>query len=336
MAKCRSEIVVNENLVVPAQGPSPPPKIVAAIPCYNEERCIGSVVIKTKKYVNSVVVIDDGSSDSTVEVASGAGALVRGHIQNRGYGVAIRSALAAGRELDADILVILDGDGQHDPAQIPGLLKPILDGEADMVVGSRFLDGRTKSPLYRRFGQRVLNTATAVGSGQSLSDSQSGFRAYSAKALEALSLSESGMAVSSELQFAAGRSGLRVTEVPISVSYEGELKRSPIAHGVSVLTRVTVLFSLRQPLVLFGLPGFAMVIAGLIFGARVLTIYSNTRELALGNALGTILLTLAGLLAIFAALMLQAMKELMRGGAAEMVKEVKEAIARKSPGKRKQ
>lgn len=287
------------------------PKIIAAIPCFNEERCIGSVVLKTKKFVSSVVVIDDGSGDATADVAAEAGAAVYRHDRNRGYGAAVRNALSKGRELGADVLVILDGDGQHDPGDIPRLIKPLLDGEADIVVGSRFLQKGKQPPFYRRLGQRVLTTVTNVGSGQKISDSQSGFRAYSAKALKQLNLAENGMSVSSEMQFAISKAGLKVAEVPIDVSYTDKAKRSPLGHGVSVLSRVLVLFSLRQPLLLFGLPGLGFLAAGLVIGARVLSVYGRTHELAVGNALGTILLCLAGLLALFAALMLQAVKELM-------------------------
>jgi len=312
------------------QGPSTAeqlrrkPKIVAAIPCFNEERCIGSVVLQTKKFVDSVVVIDDGSADDTAEVATEAGAIVHKHGQNQGYGAAIRSALVKGSQLRADVLVTLDGDGQHDPKDIPKLIMPLLQGEADVVVGSRFLIKGQKPPFYRRLGQRVLTTATNLGSGRRISDSQSGFRAYSSKALKKLNLAESGMSVSSEIQFAIRTSRLRVAEVPISVSYTDKRKRNPIGHGMSVLGRILVLISLKNPLLLFGVPGLALLAGGLVLGVRVLTIYSDTNELAIGNALGTILLCLAGLLALFAALMLQAMKELLRQGAGQLAREMRE------------
>ncbi len=307
-----------------SEQPRRKPKIVAAIPCFNEARCIGSVVIKAKKFVDSVIVIDDGSTDATAEIAAEAGAAIHRHSQNRGYGAAIRSAFAKGRQLDADVLVILDGDGQHDPNDIPNVVKPVVEGEADVVVGSRFLGEDKRPPFYRRLGQRVLTSVTNLGSGQTVTDSQSGFRAYSSIALKALNLAESGMSASSEIQFAIGRSGLRVAEVPIDVSYMGKAKRSPLGHGLSVLSRLLVLMSLKQPLLLFGLPGLALLAGGLALGTRVLTIYGATRELAVGNALGTILLCLAGLLALFAALMLQAMKELLRGEAAQLAREMRE------------
>jgi glycosyltransferase involved in cell wall biosynthesis len=302
----------NETLAVNRQKSAP--NIVAAIPCFNEERCIGSVILKSKRFVNSIVVIDDGSIDATAEVATEAGATVCQHSRNRGYGAAIRSALEKGRQLKADILVILDGDGQHDPKDIPKLVKPLLDGEADIVIGSRFIGASKRPPFFRRVGQHVLTATTNISSGYKVTDSQSGFRAYSAKALNALRLTEDGMSVSSEIQFAISKSGLRVTEVPIDVTYTGKAKRSPWGHGINVLSRVLVLFSLRQPLLLFGLPGLALLGVGLALGARVLSIYGATQQLAVGNALGTVLLCLTGLLAIFTALMLQAIKELMGGG----------------------
>jgi len=295
------------------EQPKDKPKIIAAIPCFDEERCIGSVVVKTKKYVDEVIVVDDGSTDATAEIAAGAGATVHQHGQNRGYGAAIQSALEKGKQLGADVLVILDGDGQHDPRDIPKLVKPLLDGEADVVIGSRFLGSGKKPPLYRRLGQRVLTTITNVGSGQRISDSQSGFRAYSAKALKELNLAEMGMAVASEIQFAINKAGLKVAEVPIDVSYFGGAKRNPVVHGADVLSRVFVMLSLRQPLLLFGVPGLVLLGVGLTLGARVLASYGNTHDLAVGNALITILLCLAGLLALFTALMLQSMKELLRG-----------------------
>lgn len=297
----------------PLDSGSRKPLIIAAIPCFNEERFIGSVLLKVKKYVDKVVVIDDGSSDGSVEVASAAGAIVHSHGINRGYGAAIRTALDKGREHGADVLVVIDGDGQHDARDIPRLVKPVLDGEADVVIGSRFLGRSRGVPLYRRMGHRVLNVATNVGSGHRLSDSQSGFRAYSRKALDALDLMEDGMSVSSEMQFAMRQAGLRVAEVPIEVSYADKAKRNPVGHGVSVLSRVLVLVSLRQPFVLFGIPGVLLLGGGLALALRVLGIWGRTNQLAIGNFLGAILLCLTGVLGLFAALMLQAMKELLRG-----------------------
>ncbi len=289
------------------------PLVVAAIPCLDEERFIGSVVLAVRKYVDRVLVIDDGSTDASAEIAAAAGATVVSHGGNRGYGAAIRTALARGKEQGAGVLVVIDADGQHDARDIPRLVQPVLDGEADVVIGSRFLEKPKGVPFYRRMGQRVLTAATNAGSGRRLTDSQSGFRAYSARALSLLDLTEDGMSASSEMQFAMAGKGLKVAEVPIQVSYAGQRKRNPVGHGVNVLSRVLVLLSLRQPFVLFGIPGTLLLIGGLLLGLRVFDIYGEKQELALGTLLGAILLCLTGVLGLFTAIMLQAMKELLRG-----------------------
>jgi glycosyltransferase involved in cell wall biosynthesis len=289
------------------------PNIVAAIPCFNEERCIGSVVLKTKRYVDEVIVIDDGSTDETARIAEAAGAVVIRHERNQGKGAAIKTVFEYVKKAGCNALVLLDGDGQHDPAAIPALLAPVLEGQCDIVVGSRFLSNKSNIPGYRRAGQHLLTLVTNLGSRVKLTDSQSGFRAFSREAINAMSFVESGLSIESEMQFAISKSGLKVTEVSIEVSYFDKAKRSPIGHGLNVLSRVLVLFSLRQPLLLFGLPGLISLGVGLALGARVLSIYNTTQQLALGNALGTVVLCLAGLLLLSEALMLQAMKELIRG-----------------------
>ena len=289
------------------------PLVVAAIPCFNEERFIGSVVLKARKHVDQVIVVDDGCTDASAEIAGSAGAVVVRHDCNQGVGAATRTAFRKAREMGADIMIRLDGDGQHNADEIPALIAPILRGEADVVVGSRFLEGKERPPFYRRIGQRVLTTTTNVGSGTHIKDSQSGFRAFSAKALEKMTLTEDGFGVESEMQFAIGRSGLKVVEVPIAVIYTDKAKRNPVVHGVSVLSRVLVLLSLRQPMVLFGVPGLLLTGGGLALGLLVLDIWSKKSQLATGYFMGAILLSLTGILALFAALMLQSMKELLRG-----------------------
>jgi len=289
------------------------PLVVAVIPCFNEERFIGSVVLKVKKHVDKVLVVDDGCTDGSAEVAMAAGALVVRHDCNRGLGAALRTAFQKAKELGADVVVRLDGDGQHNPDEIPTLVAPILRGEADVVIGSRFLTGKERAPLYRRIGQRLLTVTTNLGSGTRVTDSQSGFRAFSAEAVEKIAITEDGFSAESEMQFAIGRGGLRLTEVPIAAIYTDKAKRNPVGHGLSVLSRVLVLLSLRQPMVLFGVPGLLLTGGGVALGLLVLDIWSRKSQLATGYFMGAILLSLVGILALFAALMLQSMKELLRG-----------------------
>lgn len=215
--------------------------LVAAIPAFNEAGAIERVVARTLPHVDQVIVIDDGSTDATAERALAAGAMVIRHEQNLGKAAGIMSAFQAATDCGADILVLLDGDGQHDPDEIPALVEPIRSGQADVVVGSRFLDIRNPIPFYRTIGQRVLNVASHIGSGLKCSDSQCGYRALHRRAFTSITLRERflhGLAVESEMQFEIATRGLRLSEVPIYVSYDERARRNPARHGFSVLYRV--------------------------------------------------------------------------------------------------
>ncbi|TEB11063.1 glycosyltransferase family 2 protein [Pelotomaculum propionicicum] len=211
--------------------------VLIAIPAYNEELNIEKVVLSSLRY-GRVLVIDDGSTDRTAAVAESCGANVLKHNVNKGKGIAINTAFKYARSSSVSILVLIDGDGQHDPHDIPRLVKVISDG-ADMVVGSRYLGNNQKSiPFYRMIGQNILTYCSNLGSGIYLTDSQNGFRAFSKRAIKVLSFNMSGFSVESEMQFRAKENKLIVREVPIKVDYSSEVKRSPVVHGVSVLISV--------------------------------------------------------------------------------------------------
>lgn len=219
-----------------------PLKIVAAIPCFNEERYVGDVVRTARKYADQVFVIDDGSQDKTSEEASRAGAQVIGHQANRGYGESLRSCLKVARESDADILVVLDGDGQHDPDQVPQVVGPILSRKADVVIGSRFLGGSCNVAPYREFGIRVITWLFNLGSRVKVSDAQSGFRAYSRPVIHAVSVTQRGMSASIEILIQARGRGFSITEVPISCLYHPEGSTlNPVRHGLGVALKVVLL-----------------------------------------------------------------------------------------------
>lgn len=211
------------------------PKTVACIPCFNTEPFIGDIVLSARKYVDQVIVINDGSHDGTAEAARLAGALVVDHGVNRSYGAAIKSCFETARKNAADVVVILDGDGQHQPDEIPRLLTPILRGEADLIIGSRFLTNKHNMPRYRKFGIKVITFLWNFGSKLKVSDAQSGFRAYGKRLLEGLSLSERGMSVSIEtLEKARGQKAV-IREVPVSCLYVQALfDLEAITHGLSV------------------------------------------------------------------------------------------------------
>jgi len=218
------------------------PSIVAGIPAYNEEKAIAEMVLKAGVHVGKVLVCDDGSKDRTQIVARKNGAHVVEHEKNMGYGATMQTIFRKARELGADVLVTFDGDGQHDPDEIPELVKPVLEGKADIVIGSRFIKGaRINVPLYRRMGILVITLLTKFFSGYPISDAQSGFRAFNRKALEELKMTEVGWGSSVEVFFRAHDIGLRIVEVPVDCDYEDypkASKRDPLRQGISIVASI--------------------------------------------------------------------------------------------------
>lgn len=214
-------------------------RVIAAIPCFNNRPFVADVIARAKNHVDHVVVVDDGSVDGTAEAAREAGATVIRHAANGGYGEAMKSCFQAARASQADVLVVHDGDLQHDPDEIPRVLAPILSGEADMVIGSRFLARRTDMPRYRELGINVITFLYNFGAKVKISDAQSGFRAYSAKMIDALPLYAHGMEASVEILMKARERGFRIQEVPISCLYYAHGSSSnPVTHGLRVALAV--------------------------------------------------------------------------------------------------
>ena len=269
------------------------------IPAFNEEKNIGSIVAKLKKKYDHVIVCDDGSSDMTGIIASSLGAHVVKHEKNLGYGSAIKTIFNEARKISGDVLVTFDADGQHQIAEIDFILQPILENKADIVIGSRFL-GKTKNlPKYRKIGIKTITGLTNVMTGSKITDSQSGFRAYTKKVLDEISPTESGMGISTEILIKASTKEIRITEIPITISYENNKhSQEPISHGTSVIMSTIKHVAIERPLLYYGVTGLCFLIFGLIFGAWTLQIYSEERivmtNIALigigGVILGTILL----------------------------------------------
>ena len=225
--------------------------VVVGIPAYNEENAVGSTVLAVKRWADDVVVVDDGSTDRTPAIVEQADVTLLRHEQNRGKGAAVRTLFAHARHTDCDALVMLDADGQHDPADIPALAEPVVEDDADMVIGSRYLarDPGDETPVYRRFGQVVLDYCTSQVTGSDLTDTQSGFRAFSPEALERLSLTTDGMGVESEMIDSATSQGLEITERAIDARYddlEGQTY-NPVKHGLTVMLFLVRLATRRRP-----------------------------------------------------------------------------------------
>lgn len=292
--------------------------VVVGIPANNEENTISRVVVQAQKYASKVVVVDDGSSDLTATIAERLGADVVRHGRNLGYGAAIQTLFKYASKLDADVLVTLDADGQHEPAEIPQVVKPILEGTADLVVGSRLMDSRSlyTIPWIRRAGMKFITKLTNGNSGQNgVGDSQSGFRAYSRKVLESLVLAEDGMGVSSEILINARKQGFKAQEVPTSCSYDRRLSTSgknPVRHGMDVVSSIIKIIVEERPLTALGIPGIIFLVAGALFGVWMLQIYAVQRVVETNIALASIGFIMIGFFCLSTAITLYAISRLAR------------------------
>jgi len=218
------------------------PSVIAVIPCLDEDQFIGDIVAKALRHADKVIVVDDGSTDGTADVARQAGAEVIRHEKRRGAGAATRSGFEAAIKMGADVVVTLDGDGQHNPAEIPGLIKPLLDGKADLVIGSRFINPSTNMPPYRNLGIYIITWLYNIGSKSNITDSQSCFRAHSRKLLESINITRADFGFSIEVLVKARKKGLKIVEVPASCLYHAQgSSMNPIAHGLGVAWSVVQL-----------------------------------------------------------------------------------------------
>ena len=251
-------------------------KIVIGIPAYNEEKNIASLLIKLKKISQTIIVCNDGSTDLTGKIAKELGATVIEHEKNSGYGSAIKSIFLKAHEIDADVLVTFDADGQHRIEDINVILEPIKNNIADIVIGSRFLNNNQEIPKYREIGIKVITKLTNVTGGTKITDSQSGFRAYNKKILDKIKPQESGMGISTEILIKSQKADFKITEVPITVLYDGDTStHNPISHGSSVILSTLKYVAIERPLVFYGIPGIIFLLIGLAFGIWTIQIYSE-------------------------------------------------------------
>ena len=289
-------------------------KIVIGIPAYNEEENIAKIIVKIKQISSEIIVCNDGSTDLTSEIAGKLGVIVINHTENQGYGAAIKSIFLKAKEIEADILVTFDADGQHRIEDISKVLSPIKEGNADIVIGSRFLSEESNDiPDYRKLGIKVITKITNTSIKEKITDSQSGFRAYNKKVLSEILPTETGMGISTEILIKASNKACRITEVPIKILYQGNTStHNPVSHGASVIVSTIKFTSIEHPLKFYGISGISSSIVGLFFMLWTLQEFSQFGDFPLVLALISIGFVLMGIILLIAAILLHALISVIR------------------------
>ncbi len=285
-------------------------KTIATIPAYNKQYPVCGVIHAAEDYVDEIIVVDDGSTDDTSKLAKRAGAIVLRHETNKGKTAAVQTLINEAKKRDADVLVLLDSDGQHDPDEIPVLIKPISEDSYDLAAGSRKLKGskrRGKRPFIRPLGQFVLKIGLGTITRNRYGDPECGFRALSRRAMEAMDFKfrGKGFSVEAEMIYLAEKHGLRTIEVPVTEIYvEDGSTLNPWRHGFGNLGTIIAWVSEKRPLLFFGIAGAVFTIIGLILGANVLYVANMGGGVAVGSALVSVLFIVIGMFSVFTGLIL--------------------------------
>ncbi|MFU1783587.1 glycosyltransferase family 2 protein [Haloarcula japonica] len=297
----------------------PEPTVMVGIPAYNEAGTIGSVVESAREFADTVLVVDDGSTDETVEAAQAAGATVYEHEHNVGYGGALKSIFEQAGRSDTDYLVVLDADGQHDPSDIPELIERQRESDAEIVIGNRFDEStETEMPLYRRFGLFTVNLMTNLSLGiftptNRIRDTQSGFRAYSQAAISSLASDSSigdRMDASTNILYHAHSNGYQIAEVPTTIDYDVEASNNlgPVEHGLTLVGNIIRTVEREHPIMLLGVPGVCFVLVGFVFTYLTMFNYLQSGTFPLGHALASTTFTITGILASFTGIILHSLE----------------------------
>ena len=274
---------------------------VACIPAFNAENQISDVIKKSLNYVDKVLVCDDGSTDNTFENAKLTGAYVLKHEKNLGKGAALKTLFTKAKELNADIIITIDADGQFLPVEMIKLIEPIQNNNFDLVIGNRFLD-KKEMPSYRKAGNKILDSFTKLAANLPFEDTQSGFRSYSKTALEKISFSSNGFGVDSEILIDAVNKNLKITEKYVTVIYntgEKTSTKNPISHSVGVLASIIELIAINHPLRYLGIPGLIFLVIGIAYSIIAITLFNDTRYFSIPStllALGSLVIGLMLLL----------------------------------------
>ena len=288
--------------------------ITVGIPAYNEEKNIASIIVKLKKIVDTIIVCNDGSNDSTSEIAKNLGVIVIDHSKNLGYGAGIHSIFRKAREINSDVLVTIDADGQHRIEDIKKVVEPIEKGEADLIIGSRFLDTTQKQiPKYRKIGIKLITKVTNSSLKNKITDSQSGFRAYSKNVVSKLNVSDIGMGISTEILIKSSAHGFRIAEVPITVLYDGDTStHNPVSHGTSVLFSTLKYTSIEHPLKFYGIPSVILLIIGATFSYFAVQYYVEIGRLSTNLTIVSAAVVLIGIVLLITAILLYSLVSVVR------------------------
>jgi len=274
--------------------------VIACIPAFNEEKVIANLIKDVSKYVDSVIVCDDGSTDGTVNEAKKSGAFVISHDKNLGKGAALKSLFNFARHSNADVIVTMDGDGQFLPEEIPKLTKDIEDGKSDIVIGYRF-ETEKDMPSYRKIGNRVLDELSKKASNLNLRDTQSGFRAYSKKAIEKINFTHNGFVADSEILIDASTKDLIISEQHVTVLYNTGGRTStqnPVRHGTGVMISLLEMILMKRPLTYLGIPGMIMSVIGIITSTFTLISFNETGYFSIPITLLSIFLFTIGVMLV--------------------------------------
>ena len=288
-------------------------KVLVGIPAFNEEKNIAKIIVKLQNIADEIIVCNDGSNDSTAEISEKLGVTVINHQKNLGYGASIRSIFLKAKEMDFDVLVTFDADGQHRIEDIEPVVEPIIKNESDIIIGSRFLGKESNIPKYRKIGIKTITSLTNVSTGKTVTDSQSGFRAYSKKVIMKITPSEFGMGISTEILIKSSKNNFRIGEVPIVVSYEGETStHHPVSHGLSVIASTLKFTSIEHPLKFYGVPGLIFLTIGLFFTIWTIQGFTETRQIITNVAIIGIGTTIIAVMLIMTSIMLYSLVNVVR------------------------
>jgi len=249
-------------------------KLFVLVPAYNEEKEIQKTILSIPKKIRGVeeitiLVVDDGSTDKTVELALNAGAnKVISHKGNMGVGAAFMTGIRNAVSMGADIVVTLDADSQFDSKQIPELIIPILNKQADVVIGSRFLETKPKDiPKIKEFGNKIFTKIVSWILGQKFTDTQTGFRAYSKEALMSISI-VSSFTYTQEVLIDLKFKEFKMIEVPVNVKYDLKRKsrvvKNIFSYSANALSIIFKTIVYHRPLLAFGLFGIILFGAGML------------------------------------------------------------------------